>query len=31
MVKKCEKNWCNVETDKFSGWIDKTNIWGEIN
>ena len=31
IVKKCEKNWCNVETDKFSGWIDITNIWGEIN
>ena len=31
MVKKCEKNWCNIETDKLSGWIDKTNVWGEIN
>ena len=31
IVKKCEKNWCNIETDKFSGWIDKSNIWGEIN
>ena len=31
IVKKCEKNWCNIETEKFSGWIDSTNIWGEIN
>ena len=31
IVKKCLKKWCNIETDKFSGWIDKTNIWGEIN
>ena len=31
IVKKCEKNWCNIETEKFSGWIDKTNIWGGIN
>ena len=31
LVKKCEKNWCNIETEKFSGWIDKSNIWGEIN
>ena len=30
-IKKCVKNWCNIETNKFSGWIDKTNIWGEIN
>ena len=25
MVKKCEKNWCNIETEKFSGWIEKNN------
>jgi len=31
MVKKCEKHWCNIETDKFSGWIYRTDIWGEIN
>ena len=31
IIKKCVKNWCNIETNKFSGWIDKTNIWGEIN
>jgi SH3-like domain-containing protein len=28
IIKKCEKNWCNVNTDQFSGWIDKKNIWG---
>ena len=31
IVKKCEKNWCNIQTEKFSGWIEKNNIWGEIN
>jgi len=31
LIKKCEKKWCNIETEKFSGWIDKTNVWGEIN
>ena len=31
IVKKCEKNWCNIQTDQFSGWINKTNIWGKIN
>jgi len=31
IVKKCERNWCNIMTEKFSGWIDKANIWGEIN
>ena len=28
LIKKCEKNWCNVNTDQFSGWIDKKNVWG---
>ena len=31
IVKKCENNWCNIKTNKLSGWIDKTNVWGEIN
>ena len=31
LVKKCKKYWCNIKTENFSGWIDKTNIWGEIN
>jgi len=31
IVNKCVKNWCNIKTNKFSGWIDKTNIWGKIN
>ena len=28
LIQKCEKSWCNVKTEKFSGWIDKNNIWG---
>jgi len=28
IIKKCEKNWCKVKTDEFSGWIDNNNIWG---
>ena len=31
LIKKCEKNWCYVYTDKFSGWINKENVWGNIN
>ena len=30
-VKTCKKNWCNIQTEKFSGWIEKNNIWGEVN
>ena len=28
LIQKCEKIWCNVKTEKFSGWIDKNNVWG---
>ncbi len=31
IVKRCEKNWCKIETGKFSGWIKTNNIWGSIN
>ena len=31
IIKKCEKNWCNIYTENFSGWIDKTNTWGGFN
>ena len=30
LIQKCEKIWCNVKTEKFSGWIDKNNIWGSV-
>ena len=30
-IKKCEQNWCNIQTENFSGWIERSNIWGEIN
>ena len=30
IIKKCESNWCKVKTDKYSGWINKKNIWGKV-
>ena len=30
IIKKCESNWCNVKTDKYTGWIKKKNIWGKV-
>ena len=27
---KCEKNWCNIETDEYSGWINKNYLWGSF-
>ncbi len=31
LVKKCEINWCLVETKNFKGWVDEENLWGKIN
>ncbi len=31
LVKKCESNWCLVETKSFKGWVDEENLWGKIN
>ena len=30
VIKKCENNWCKVESNKFHGWIQTDNIWGLI-
>jgi len=28
IFKKCEKNWCNIKSNQYSGWIEKSNTWG---
>ncbi len=30
VYKNCIKEWCNVKTDKFIGWVSTENIWGKI-
>ena len=29
--KKCQKKWCKIKTDNYSGWIETKYIWGSIN
>ena len=31
LVKKCERNWCYVETGVFEGWVENQSVWGKIN
>ena len=31
VIQKCENNWCKIKTEKFKGWIKKSNIWGKVN
>ena len=28
IIKECKKKWCNAKTGKFTGWVDKENLWG---
>ena len=31
IVQKCEKNWCEIKTDNFNGWIETDDLWGLTN
>ena len=31
LIQKCDNKRCKVKTDKFKGWIEKTNSWGKVN
>ena len=31
IVQKCEKNWCEIKTDNFNGWIKTKDLWGLTN
>jgi len=31
IVQKCEKNWCEIKTDSFNGWIKTDDLWGLTN
>ncbi len=28
VLKKCKPKWCQVKTGDYTGWVDKTNLWG---
>ena len=30
IVKKCRKNWCKISTGDVSGWIDISELWGDL-
>ncbi len=31
VVKKCDDNWCKVQTEHLKGWVDNKNLWGKAN
>ena len=28
LFKKCQKKWCNIKTNNYSGWVKTANVWG---
>ena len=30
LISKCRDEWCKIQTDKYSGWIKKKNLWGNL-
>ena len=30
VINICEEKWCNIRTDKYTGWVKTKNIWGSI-
>tara|TARA_B100000780_G_scaffold238299_1_gene179712 strand:- start:7 stop:456 length:450 start_codon:yes stop_codon:yes gene_type:complete len=28
VIKKCDDGWCNIKTNKYTGWVKVKNIWG---
>ena len=31
VIKKCEDNWCKIKTEKFKGWVEINDVWGQVN
>ena len=31
LIKKCKLKWCKVKTEKYIGWVEIDNIWGNVN
>tara|TARA_B100001115_G_C15554779_1_gene264183 strand:- start:11 stop:376 length:366 start_codon:yes stop_codon:yes gene_type:complete len=29
VLEKCKKNWCEVSSQNYSGWINIDNVWGK--
>ena len=30
LISRCENNWCKIKTDKYSGWVIKKGLWGNL-
>jgi|TARA_B110000238_G_C16005100_1_gene386275 SH3-like domain-containing protein len=30
LISKCKDNWCKIKVDKYSGWVKKKSLWGNL-
>ena len=30
LVSKCKNDWCKIKVEKYSGWVKKKSLWGNI-
>ena len=30
VILKCNDEWCKIKTDKYSGWVERENLWGNL-
>jgi len=30
IITKCKYNWCKVKTEKYIGWLNAKNVWGNV-
>ena len=30
LINKCNAKWCKINSGRFSGWINKSSLWGKI-
>ena len=30
LILKCDDEWCKIKVDKYFGWVEKENLWGNI-
>jgi len=30
LITKCKDDWCKIKVEKYSGWIEKKSLWGNL-
>ena len=30
LISKCKDKWCKIQTDKYTGWVKKKSLWGNL-